>query len=62
MDDLFELEDGNVAFLDYKSDWTETNFTKYDRYLMDVSIETDAAYLMGAPSGGMVGRRQEMYR
>lgn len=36
MDNLFELEDGSLAILDYESDFKETNFTKYGRYLMDV--------------------------
>lgn len=36
MDNLFELEDGSVAILDYESEYKEANFTKYGRYLMDV--------------------------
>ena len=36
MDNLFELEDGSVAILDYESAYKETNFTKYGRYIMDV--------------------------
>jgi len=36
MDNLFELEDGSVAILDYESEYNEANFTKYGRYLMDV--------------------------
>lgn len=44
--------------------WSETNFTKYGRYIMDIidrylkegrrpacSIETEAAYLAGGPRG-----------
>jgi hypothetical protein len=36
MDNLFELEDGSVAVLDYESEYRKTNFTKYGRYIMDV--------------------------
>ncbi len=36
MDNLFELEDGSVAILDYESAYKEANFTKYGRYIMDV--------------------------
>lgn len=36
MDNLFELEDGSVAILDYESEYKKTNFTKYGRYIMDV--------------------------
>lgn len=36
MDNLFELEDGSVAIIDYESEYRETNFTKYGRYIMDV--------------------------
>ena len=36
MDNLFELEDGSVAILDYESAYKETNFTKYGRYIMEV--------------------------
>ncbi len=36
MDNLFELEDGSVAILDYESEYRESNFTKYGRYIMDV--------------------------
>lgn len=36
MDNLFELEDGSIAIVDYESDYKETNFTKYGRYIMDV--------------------------
>lgn len=36
MDNLFELEDGSVAILDYESSYKEKNFTKYGRYLMNV--------------------------
>ena len=37
MDNLFELEDGSVAVLDYESEYRKTNFTKYGRYVMDVA-------------------------
>ena len=33
MDNLFELEDGNVAILDYESEYKKANFTKYGRYI-----------------------------
>ena len=36
MDNLFELEDGSVAILDYESEYRKTNFTKYGRYIVDV--------------------------
>lgn len=36
MDNLFELEDGSVAIIDYESDYKEVNFIKYGRYIMDV--------------------------
>ena len=36
MDNLFELEDGSVAILDYESEYREANFTKYGHYIMDV--------------------------
>ena len=36
MDNLFELEDGSVAILDYESVYKKENFTKYGRYIMDV--------------------------
>ena len=36
MDNLFELEDGSVAIIDYESDYKEANFIKYGRYIMDV--------------------------
>ena len=36
MDNLFELEDGSVAILDYESTYSEKNFTKYGRYIMEV--------------------------
>ena len=36
MDNLFELEDGSVAILDYESDYEKANFTKYGRYILDV--------------------------
>lgn len=36
MDNLFELEDGSVAILDYESEYKKTNFTKYGRYIMEV--------------------------
>lgn len=36
MDNLFELEDGSVAILDYESAYKKANFTKYGRYIMDV--------------------------
>lgn len=36
MDDLFELEDGSVAILDYESSWEEGDFTKYGRYILEV--------------------------
>lgn len=86
MDNLFELEDGSVAVLDYESEYRKSNFIKYGRYVMDVadrylkegkepdirmlvlytadiekaetafertacSIRTEAAYLVGVPSG-----------
>ena len=37
MDNLFELEDGSVAVLDYESEYKKSNFTKYGRYIMDVA-------------------------
>lgn len=37
MDNLFELEDGSVAILDYESVFKKENFIKYGRYIMDVS-------------------------
>lgn len=37
MDNLFELEDGSVAILDYESEYKKSNFTKYGRYIMDVA-------------------------
>ena len=36
MDNLFELEDGSIAILDYESQFKETNFTKYGYYIMNV--------------------------
>ncbi|MCI8888195.1 MAG: hypothetical protein HFG70_08930 [Hungatella sp.] len=36
MDNLFELEDGSVAILDYESEYREANFTKYGHYIIDV--------------------------
>lgn len=36
MDNLFELEDGSVAILDYESQYKTENFTKYGRYIMEV--------------------------
>ncbi len=36
MDNLFELEDGSVAILDYESEYKKVNFTRYGRYIMDV--------------------------
>lgn len=36
MDNLFELEDGSVAIIDYESTYKEANFTKYGRYIMGV--------------------------
>lgn len=36
MDNLFVLEDGSVAILDYESTYKKSNFTKYGRYIMDV--------------------------
>ena len=30
MDNLFELEDGSVAILDYESEYKKSNFTKYE--------------------------------
>ena len=36
MDNLFELEDGSIAILDYESNYKETNFTKYGYYIMNV--------------------------
>ena len=36
MDNLFELEDGSVAILDYESEYKKENFAKYGRYTMDV--------------------------
>lgn len=36
MDNLFELEDGSVAILDYESKYKTENFTKYGRYIMEV--------------------------
>ena len=36
MDNLFELEDGSIAILDYESDYKETNFTKYAYYIINV--------------------------
>ncbi len=37
MDNLFELEDGSVAILDYESAYKKANFTKYGRYILDVA-------------------------
>lgn len=37
MDNLFELEDGSVAVIDYESEYKKSNFIKYGRYLMDVA-------------------------
>ena len=37
MDNLFELEDGSVAILDYESEYKKSNFIKYGRYIMDVA-------------------------
>ncbi len=36
MDNLFELEDGSVAILDYESKYKTENFMKYGRYIMEV--------------------------
>lgn len=36
MDNVFELEDGSVAILDYESEYKKENFTKYGRYVIDV--------------------------
>lgn len=36
MDNLFELEDGSIAILDYESKYKAENFTKYGRYIMEV--------------------------
>ena len=36
MDNLFELEDGSIAILDYESEYKKENFAKYGRYTMDV--------------------------
>ncbi len=36
MDNVFELEDGSVAILDYESEYRKENFTKYGRYVIDV--------------------------
>ena len=36
LDNLFELEDGSVAIIDYESVWKETNFIKYGRYILEV--------------------------
>lgn len=36
MNNLFELEDGSVAILDFESEYREVNFTKYGHYNMDV--------------------------
>ena len=36
MDNLFELEDGSVAILDYESTCKEEDLTKYGRYILDV--------------------------
>ena len=36
MDNLFELEDGSVAVLDYESEYKKANFSKYGRYILDV--------------------------
>lgn len=36
MDNLFELEDGSIAILDYESDYKETNFVKYGYYIIHV--------------------------
>ena len=36
MDNLFVLEDGSIAILDYESAYKKSNFTKYGRYIMDV--------------------------
>lgn len=37
MDNLFELEDGSIAIIDYESTYKETNFIKYGKYIMDVA-------------------------
>lgn len=36
MDNLFELEDGSLAILDYESDDKEANFVKYGYYILNV--------------------------
>jgi len=36
MDNLFELEDGSIAILDYESEYKKENFAKYGRYTMYV--------------------------
>ena len=37
MDNLFELEDGSVAILDYESTYKKSNFTKYGRYIISTA-------------------------
>lgn len=37
IDNLFELEDGSIAILDYESDYKEENFFKYGNYIINVS-------------------------
>lgn len=37
MDNLFELEDGSIAIIDYESTYKEANFIKYGRYITDVA-------------------------
>ena len=36
MDNLFELEDGSVAVLDYESEYRKADFAKYGRYILGV--------------------------
>ena len=36
MDNLFVLEDGSVAVLDYESEYRKANFAKYGRYILGV--------------------------
>lgn len=37
MDNLFELEDGSVAILDYESTYKEEDFLKYGCYILNVA-------------------------
>ena len=36
MDNLFVLEDGSVAVLDYESEYRKASFAKYGRYILGV--------------------------